>query len=335
MNATNMSPTRRLADKFYDATIALSYGAPGYHLRHDAFADPDIDVDLSGKVVVVTGANAGLGFEVASGVVARGGTCAMVCRNPEKAERAKEELRSTARNERSAEVFLADLSSIEDTRKVADALLERFGDIDCLVNNAGVLLNERQESTDGHEVGYATNVLAGFILTHRLRPALAKAKTPRVVHVTSGGMYTQRLAVDSMKKAPSPYDGVQQYARTKRAQVVLNEMWRPILEKDGIVTTAMHPGWADTPGVQSSLPRFQKLMAPMLRSPQQGADTALWLAANERLAPADSGKLYFDREPRKTHYFGKTKETQSQRAKLWDVVTSDCGIDLPNPEDAS
>lgn len=332
MNATNMSPARRLADKFYDATVALSYGAPGYRLRHEAFSDPEIDVDLSGKVIVVTGANAGLGFEVASGIVARGGRCAMVCRSPDKAEKAKAKLLQHATDDGDAEVFLADLSSIQETTAAADALLERFGHIDCLVNNAGVLLNDRQESEDGHEVAYATNVLAGFLLTHRLRPALKKADAPRVVHVTSGGMYTQRLAVDSMKNAPKPYDGVQQYARTKRAQVVLNEMWRPLLDADGIVTTAMHPGWADTPGVQSSLPRFQKLLAPMLRSPQQGADTALWLAAKERLSLADSGKLYFDREVRKTHYFDKTKETASQRAKLWDVVTSDCGVDLLNPE---
>jgi NAD(P)-dependent dehydrogenase (short-subunit alcohol dehydrogenase family) len=112
------------------------------------------------------------------------------------------------------------------------------------------------------------------------------------------------------------YDGVAAYAMTKRAQVVLSELWAEELKPSGAAVNAMHPGWAATPGVERSLPRFWKMMQNRLRTPQEGADTALWLAVAPR-AGQHSGLFWFDREPAPTHMLPWTREPKEERQRLW------------------
>ena len=94
-------------------------------------------------------------------------------------------------------------------------------------------------------------------------------------------MYSADLTVSGLQMTDADYRGTEQYARAKRAQVVLNEMWAERFGTLGIHFHAMHPGWASTPGVDASLPTFSKVMGPLLRSPEQGADTLVWLAADD------------------------------------------------------
>src|SRR5206468_1834775 len=104
----------------------------------------------------------------------------------------------------------------------------------------------------------ATNVVGPFLLTKLLVPALERAREGRIVNVSSGGMYARRLRVDDLEMRSEPFDGVVAYARAKRAQVILTEMWAQRLREPGITVHSMHPGWVDTPGVESSLPRFHR-----------------------------------------------------------------------------
>ena len=112
------------------------------------------------------------------------------------------------------------------------------------------------------------------------------------------------------------YNGTRQYAIAKRAQVVLNEMWAQ--KQPDVHFAAMHPGWADTPGVKSSLPTFRTVTRPLLRTPRQGADTIAWLAAAETL-PAPSGTFWCDREPRSIHKTATSRatDTPDRRRDLW------------------
>jgi NAD(P)-dependent dehydrogenase (short-subunit alcohol dehydrogenase family) len=114
------------------------------------------------------------------------------------------------------------------------------------------------------------------------------------------------------------YDGVVAYAETKRAQVVLAEMWADELEGDGVVVNSMHPGWADTPGVQSSIPRFRRVTRAILRTPAQGADTIVWLAASDAAGEL-TGEFVFDRKPRLKHLSDDTGSDADRRAlwRLW------------------
>jgi NAD(P)-dependent dehydrogenase (short-subunit alcohol dehydrogenase family) len=133
-------------------------------------------------------------------------------------------------------------------------------------------------------------------------------------------MYTQRLRVDELQMAPGLYDGAIAYARSKRAQVILTEMWAERLRDRGIVVHSMHPGWADTPGVSTSLPRFYKLSKPLLRTPEQGADTIVWLCASPE-AGQSSGLFWHDRKPRPTHRMRRTRETEAERKALWEALS--------------
>jgi len=129
-------------------------------------------------------------------------------------------------------------------------------------------------------------------------------------------MYTRRLELADPCWTARPYDGVVAYAETKRAQVVLAELWAERLRGTRVVVNAMHPGWADTPAVRTSLPRFHRLTRAILRTPAEGADTVVWLAAAPG-ARAWSGCFFFDRIPRRTHLVPFTREREDARRRLW------------------
>jgi dehydrogenase/reductase SDR family protein 12 len=138
----------------------------------------------------------------------------------------------------------------------------------------------------------------------------------RIINVSSGGMYTQRIRVDDLQRVRGGFDGAAVYARSKRAEVILTEMWAQRLAGSGITVHAMHPGWADTPGIQSSLPGFYRVTRPLLRTPAEGADTIVWLGAAAEPA-LRSGLFWHDRRPRPFYLLPRTRETPAERASLW------------------
>ncbi|MDQ1248323.1 MAG: dehydrogenase/reductase family er 12, partial [Actinomycetota bacterium] len=132
--------------------------------------------------------------------------------------------------------------------------------------------------------------------------------------------------VDTVQFGPDDYDGVRAYARAKRAQVALTEQWAARFGDSGVVFHAMHPGWADTPGVAESLPGFRKVTGPFLRSPDDGADTIVWLAAaDEPLAV--NGRFWLDRTPRNTIKVPWTRAEAGEAERLWDLVVEQTGAD--------
>jgi dehydrogenase/reductase SDR family protein 12 len=214
------------------------------------------------------------------------------------------------------EVVMLDLSDPGSVRRAAREITKRFGSLHVLVNNAGVLPSQRTLTDQGIELTLATNVIGPFLLTGLLIPALAEAAPSRIINISSGGMYAQRLSVEDLQQAEEPFDGVTQYARTKRAQVVLTELMAERLRPLGIFVHSMHPGWADTEGVRSSLPRFRRITAPILRSPKQGADTIVWLGCAQ-LPGVVTGEFWHDRRRRSTHLVRFTRESEVERALLW------------------
>jgi NAD(P)-dependent dehydrogenase (short-subunit alcohol dehydrogenase family) len=195
-------------------------------------------------------------------------------------------------------------------------LAARVPRIHALVHNAGLMPPERQVSVQGHELAFATHVLGPFELTMRLAPIL-----DRVIFMSSGGMSAQKLDVQDPEFLRGEYSGSTAYARTKRAQVVLAELLAGDLAQRGVVVHSMHPGWADTPGVATSLPRFRKLTGPILRDAEQGADTAVWLCAADEPGRG-TGLFWHDRRPRPTHYLPFTRESEQDRAALWGLCRS-------------
>jgi NAD(P)-dependent dehydrogenase (short-subunit alcohol dehydrogenase family) len=227
--------------------------------------------------------------------------------------------------------FAADMGEPDQIRRLATAV-EEIGDrLDVLVHNAGSLSHERRTNSAGIEATVASQVLGPFLLTALLLEPLSGGQPGRVITVSSGGMYTAPLTVSGLQMPPDDYSGSDQYARVKRAQVTLNELWAERLRSSGVVFSAMHPGWADTPGVRASLPRFRALTGPVLRSIPEGADTIEWLACD--VEPTHhSGAFWHDRRRRKTHRLPRTRRSDDsgRRRRLWNWCVATTGVD-PQP----
>jgi NAD(P)-dependent dehydrogenase (short-subunit alcohol dehydrogenase family) len=306
-----------VVDTVLDRTIAPGYSRIGLAVRRRLPgwpADPAPGA-LAGKAVAVTGPTSGLGVATAHGVAALGATVHLVVRDTGKGERLAMELRR-AHPGAEVTVWRCDASDLDDVRRFAAEFLAGGSRLDGLVHNAGAMPPQRTLSAQGHEMTMALHVLGPVVMTDEVLPAMAdRADGARVILVTSGGMYGQALRDDDPQYLRGDYAPATAYARSKRAQVellpVLQERWGG----RGVDVHATHPGWADTPGVQSSLPAFRRLTAPILRDAAAGADTTVWLTGVVP-APEPAG-LWHDRRRRPFSLLPTTRTSEEQRQRLW------------------
>lgn len=301
-----------LIDTVLDRSL-VGYTNAGYRVREHTWSDGQL-ASMEGRTVLVTGATSGIGFAAAEGFARLGASLRILAREHSRGERARAEIVERSGN-RDVAVELCDLSDLTAVRRFAKRFSAQAR-LDVLVNNAGVMTSKRELSPDGIELTFATNVLGPFLLTNTLTGLLARSAPARVINVSSGGMYTQQLRVEDLQMAHEKFDGPVAYARTKRIEVILTELWAKRLRDTGVVVHAMHPGWVDTPGLAASLPRFHRLMRPLLRTPQQGADTIVWLGAASEPVHT-SGRFWHDRRERPTHYLPWTRESTEERERLW------------------
>jgi len=321
---------RNSCNALLDASILCSFDRSGFRRHARSFAAGDLDVDLSGKVCLVTGANSGIGFETSRALAERGATVWMLCRDRQRGKRAVEQVRAST-GSTCVHLGQLDVSDLDAVRRFArDFAAPR---VDVLVHNAGVLPDRRSASADDHEITLATHVLGPWALTQAMAPKLRAARDARVVFVSSGGMYTQRLSLDDCEWRRRPYDGVAAYAQTKRMQVVLAELLAEELPVARVTVSSVHPGWADTPAVRTSLPRFWQTMQSRLRTPAEGADTVIWLAASPA-ARGRSGLFWFDRRPRSTHLLPWTRESDAVRRALLELCRDTAKAPAAGPETA-
>ncbi len=313
-----------LLDTALDRSVVLGYSKIGLRARRRLSgypADPSPEA-LRGRHVLVTGASSGLGIATARGLAGLGAQVHLVVRNAKKGAGVLNELR-IEQPSAEFELHTCDVSDLDDVRRFAGEFASQVDSLAAVVHNAGAMPPERTESAQGHEMTMALHVLGPLVMTEAVLPALGSDKG-RVVMVTSGGMYTQRLPVHDPDYERGEYDPPVAYARTKRVQVSL----LPILEQrwaaHGVHAYAMHPGWADTPGVVDSLPGFYKVTKPILRDADEGADTSVWLSATDP-AP-QGGLLWHDRRPRPSHYLNRNRETPDQRDQMWRWVQEAAGI---------
>ncbi|XP_037995556.1 dehydrogenase/reductase SDR family member 12 isoform X2 [Motacilla alba alba] len=258
------------------------YTRGGFESASKSFNPADVEVDVAGRSFLVTGANSGIGKATAKEIARRGGTVHLVCRNKERAEVAKEEIVTETGNQNII-LHIVDLSNPKEIWKFAGKFRNEHK-LNVLINNAGCMVNSRELTEDGLEKNFATNTLGTYIMTTALVPLLEKAADARV-----------------------------------RQQVVLTEQWAKAHRN--IHFSVMHPGWADTPAVRSSMPDFYERMKNSLRTEAQGADTVLWLAVSAEATKLPSGLFFQDRQPVPTHLpLAWTHSPPEDEEKLMEVL---------------
>ncbi len=312
----------QVIDQALDWLVLPGFSKVGYKVRERLL--PREPVDLTGRSVMITGANSGIGEAACVDLARLGAKVHIVVRNRERGERALERIARSSRSS-ALQLHICDLSSLASVHDFAANFLASGAVLDVLVNNAGVLPSRRTQTEEGFELAFATNVLGPFLLTALLLPALRRSAPSRVINVSSGGMYTARIDLEDVQLARRKFRGATFYAHTKRAEVILSEEWGRRLAAENIFVHSMHPGWVATAGLSTSLPWFSRVMRPFLRDPAAGADTIVWLAGASE-AIQSTGEFWQDRRRRPKHRVPWTRESEGERASLFTMCEDLCGF---------
>ncbi|OQR87083.1 dehydrogenase/reductase SDR family member 12-like [Achlya hypogyna] len=313
------------------------YGARGYRKASATWAETPVDV--SARHYVVTGANSGLGFAVATKLAALGAHVHMVCRDAGRAEAARQSILETTHAEATKiVVHLGDLGKQKDVHKVAASVAAAAPALDGLLNNAGILAQQAKFTEDDVEASMAVAINGTYLLTALLLPQLRNHTTTvgRVVNMSSGGQYLGSLDLQDVRgktRDGDKFNGTVAYMLAKKSQVALTQEWakRFPLETTKVAFHAMNPGWATTPGTTESIASFTRIHGFMMRTPEEGADTAVWLCTAPEPAKS-SGLFWLDRQVVPTEMsWARTAHTEEDRATLWAKVADICGLDASSP----
>jgi len=250
--------------------------------------------EMAGRVCVVTGASGGIGKAAAAGLAARGATVVLVVRSRERGEAARDEI-ARATGSRALHVVLADLSRQADVRRAADEVRTAVGAVHVLLNNAATYTARRKVTEDGIELQWAVNHLAPFLLTNLLMPALAAARSARVVTVSSNAHRSAVLRWDDVQMKRGFYRGLRQYCNTKLANLLFTRELARRAAGDGVTANALHPGVVATELLLGGFPPL-RLVRRWMRTPEQGAATALYLATDPAVAGV-TGEYFIDNRP--------------------------------------
>jgi len=258
------------------------------------------------KSYLVTGANAGIGFEIARGLANSDDQPNVIlgCRDCAKGELARAKIADETKNP-NLEVLVVDLASHKSIRKAAEEFSTTHAAIDALINNAGTSSPTRQESVDGIELTFATNVIAYFLLSTLLLDALKRAPAGRLVNVASEMAYG--LDLDDVEFKKRTYNPSTAYAQSKQADRMLTWAYARRFEGTSLTANAMSPGAVDTPLLRALAPGMKG------RTTEKGAETAVWLATSPDVAGL-SNRLWFDKAERVCKF-----HNPEQEEKLWAI----------------
>lgn len=238
------------------------------------------EADLSGKLMVVTGANSGIGYQTALALARMGATIAMFCRSPDKGEAARERLAEDSST--APELFICDFSEPASIREAAACFRSAHDRLDVLVNNAGGYQPERRENSLGHELTFAVNHLGYFLLTHLLLPPLRAAAPSRIVSVASTAHRRGIIDFEDLQRTRRAFTGMAAYSDSKLANILFNRELARRLEGSGVTANCLHPGVVRTEFGQDEpgwMNRLFRLVSPFFLSAEDGASTSVHLAA--------------------------------------------------------
>ncbi len=268
---------------------------------------------MTNPICMVTGATAGIGKETAAGLAKQGMHVIVVGRNVEKTDAVVEELRRTSGNP-SVEPLIADFSSLDQVRSLADTFKSRYDRLDVLVNNAGLVTQTRQESRDGYELMLAVNYLAPFLLTNLLLDVMQDTAPARIVNVSSFGYKKGAINFDDLQ-SEKQFEHRQAYYQTRLAMVLFTLTLARRLEASGVMANVLHPGIVKTALSHDYManPVFRFFEQLIAVSPEQGAQTSLYLAASPEVAGVTG--QYFEKKHAKP--LSPEAQDQALQERLW------------------
>jgi NAD(P)-dependent dehydrogenase (short-subunit alcohol dehydrogenase family) len=273
---------------------------------------------------LITGATNGIGQAAAQAIARQGDRVVIAGRNAAKTEAVAAELRQASGNP-AIDFLVADLSSLEEVRRLAAEFTTRYDRLDVLVNNAGAFFMRRQETVDGLEMTFALNHLSYFLLTTLLLDTLKASAPARVINVASGAESGAKVNWDDLQLARK-YRGFEAYALSKRFNLYFTYELARRLARTGVVVNAVHPGsvatgiWANPFGRLGGLVKPLTLLA--MRSPQQAAETIVYLATSPAVEGV-TGKYFVDRQAR---YSSRASQDPEAARRAWQVSAALCGL---------
>lgn len=267
---------------------------------------------MKGKFCIVTGANSGIGFESAKALAKMGARVGLLCRTQAKCEDAKAAILQAVADAE-LDTFAADLSSQAEIRRVAQEIKQTYPKLDVLLNNAGIVENERKLSVDGIEMTFAVNHLAYFLLTNLLLEHLKAAAPSRIVNVSSAAHFGARMDFDDLQGEKS-YSGWRAYSQSKLANILFTIELARRLEGTGVTVNALHPGVIGTK-LFRNLGIINTLAGIFLTSPEKGAETSVYLASSPDVEGV-TGK-YFDNKRMVSP--SSAAQNLADAKRLWDI----------------
>lgn len=280
-------------------------------------ARPGENTDLSGQVILVTGANSGVGKATSRRLAGMGATLVMMARDQERGENALAEVRAASGDER-VHLMLCDLASLADVARFVDAFKDRFDRLDVLINNAGIYLLRRRESADGLEKMFAVNHLAPFLLTNRLLDLLKESAPARIVNVSSTAHRVGAIALDNLQRRER-FSPNRVYGETKLMNLLFTYELARRLEGSGVTVNALHPGFVRTNLAQRENGWLVRLFAPLAfifaDSPEEGAETPIYLASSPEVAGV-TGRYFVNKLPVRSAAISYDEELQK---RLWEI----------------
>jgi len=278
---------------------------------------------LAGSTVLVTGGTGGIGRATALGLAMMGAHLAITGRDRGRTEGAAREIRAAGGGQ--VDVFVADLSSQSEVRRLADEVLKTYPGIDVLVNNVGGYWNTRHVTADGLEHTFALNHLAPFLLTNLLLDRLKQSAPARVVTVSSNAQAMGRIDFDDLQGERS-YSGSRAYNQSKLANVLFTYELAKRLQASAVTANALHPGVVSTSFGAEDPRGIQRLIIPLARpfmkSPAQGAATSIHLASSPDLEQV-TGRYFANSKPKRS---SKRSYDEAAAARLWQVSADLVGL---------
>lgn len=267
---------------------------------------------MENKIILITGANSGIGKATATALAEMGAHVVMMSRDLDRGEVARQEVIFISKNNQ-VDLMQCDLANMADIRRFSCDFIAKYPRLDVLINNAGIYTDKRMETVDGFEYQIGVNHLGHFLLTRMLLDLMKKSSPSRIINIASGAHYGGKIDFDDIQ-SNKKYSGWKAYAQAKLANILFTYELAHRLVGTGVTVNCLHPGFVNSRfGVDRSTGKvnlMMKLMKPFTIEPSAGAETSIYLAASPEVEGV-TGK-----------YFSKRKEKASSKAS-YDLVSAE------------